>query len=85
MVNIFETKTFLVVALVAIILNVIFSLVSLNWFAAAGWFVALCYFPYKNIQDKTLSQKMRETERKTNKTLKSCGIDTKELEDKTEH
>lgn len=27
---------------------------------------------------------MRETERRTNKLLKSCGIDVKDLEDKTE-
>ena len=40
---------------------------------------------HKKCKDKTLpEEKLRKAERKTNKILKSCGIDTKELEDKTE-
>ena len=43
-----------------------------------------CFVSERKQKDKTSpEERLRKAERKTNKILKSCGIDTKELEDKT--
>ena len=65
--KIFETKTFWVIVLIPLIVNVIISLIIFNLASALGWLAALCFFPYENIfkikknwRDRRLPQNLRK-------------------------
>lgn len=59
-----STRLLFSIGLVAHIGNIIFSVIDSNWFAFAGWGVALCYFPFENLK---CSSKKKENKKWTKK------------------
>ena len=61
MINIFETKVFWAITFIAIIGNFTYSIIQNNYLAYSGWFVCICWYPYKKLSQKQSIKKGDES------------------------